>query len=103
MRSDEKSCGELCQKEIGFSPAVHAATALGLQSLPNAGEKEVRAWTIPAALPFSPRPPVLFYPILSAVCLRQVVDYNDVISAGSEGNARPPANSAPKAKLPNEA
>jgi GTP-binding protein YchF len=77
------------QAESGLVQLVHAAyKALGLQSYLTAGEKEVRAWTIPAGATAPQAAGVIHTDFERGFIAAQVVDYNDLISAGSEVAAR---------------
>jgi GTP-binding protein YchF len=77
------------QKESGLNQLVHAAySALGLQSYLTAGEKEVRAWTIPKGATAPQAAGVIHGDFERGFIAAQVVDYNDLITAGSEAAAR---------------
>ncbi|MGH7156791.1 MAG: DUF933 domain-containing protein, partial [Candidatus Saccharimonadales bacterium] len=77
------------QKESGLVQLIHAAySALGLQSFLTAGEKEVRAWTIPKNATAPEAAGVIHTDFERGFIAAQVVDYNDLITAGSEAAAR---------------
>ncbi len=77
------------QKESGLVQLIHAAyDSLGLQSYLTAGEKEVRAWTIPKGATAPQAAGVIHTDFEKGFIAAQVVDYNDLISAGSETAAR---------------
>lgn len=77
------------QKESGLDQVIHAAyRVLGLQSFLTAGEKEVRAWTIPKGATAPQAAGVIHTDFERGFIAAQVVDYNDLISAGSEAAAR---------------
>jgi GTP-binding protein YchF len=77
------------QKESGLVQLIHAAyAALGLQSYLTAGEKEVRAWTIPKGATAPQAAGVIHTDFERGFIAAQVVDYNDLIAAGSEAAAR---------------
>ena len=77
------------QKESGLVQLIHAAyQALGLQSYLTAGEKEVRAWTIPAGATAPQAAGVIHGDFERGFIAAQVVDYEDLINAGSEHAAK---------------
>lgn len=77
------------QRESGLIQLIHAAyAALGLQSFLTAGEKEVRAWTIPVGATAPQAAGVIHSDFERGFIAAQVVDYNDLVSAGSEAAAR---------------
>ncbi len=77
------------QKEAGLDQLIHAAyDALGLQSYLTAGEKEVRAWTIQKGATAPQAAGVIHTDFERGFIAAQVVDYNDLIAAGSEAAAR---------------
>jgi ribosome-binding ATPase len=77
------------QSEGGLVQLIHAAySALGLQSYLTAGEKEVRAWTIPAGATAPQAAGVIHTDFERGFIAAQVVDYNDLLSAGSETAAK---------------
>ena len=68
---------------------IHAAyETLGLQSYLTAGPKEVRAWTIRQGWTAPQAAGVIHTDFERGFIAAQVVDYNDLIAAGSEVNAR---------------
>jgi len=88
------------QKESGLNQLVHAAyDILGLQSYLTAGEKsssakasegrgEVRAWTIKKGATAPQAAGVIHGDFERGFIAAQVVDYDDLIAAGSEAAAR---------------
>jgi GTP-binding protein YchF len=77
------------QNESGLVQLIHAAyRALGLQSYLTAGEPEVRAWTIPAGATAPQAAGVIHTDFERGFIAAQVVDYNDLINAGSEQAAK---------------
>ena len=76
-------------KETGLVQLIHAAyETLGLQSYLTAGPKEVRAWTIRQGWTAPQAAGVIHTDFERGFIAAQVVDYNDLIAAGSEANAR---------------
>jgi hypothetical protein len=68
---------------------IHAAyDLLGLQSYLTAGVKEVRAWTIKQGSTAPQAAGVIHSDFERGFIAAQVVDYYDLVSAGSEANAR---------------
>ena len=65
-----------------------AYEALGLQSFLTAGEKEVRAWTITAGFTAPQAAGVIHTDFERGFIAAQVIDYDDLISAGSLAAAR---------------
>jgi GTP-binding protein YchF len=77
------------QKDSGLVQLIHAAyDALGLQSYLTAGEKEVRAWTIAKGATAPQAAGVIHGDFERGFIAAQVVDYDDLISAGSEQAAK---------------
>jgi GTP-binding protein YchF len=77
------------QKESGLTQLIHAAySALGLQSYLTAGEKEVRAWTISKGATAPQAAGVIHTDFERGFIAAQVVDYNDLMVAGSEAAAK---------------
>lgn len=75
--------------EIGLKQLIHAAyDTLGLQSYLTAGEKEVRAWTVKKGATAPQAAGVIHTDFEKGFIAAQIVDYNDLIAAGSEGKAR---------------
>lgn len=76
-------------KESGLLQVIHAAyTTLGLQSYLTAGEKEVRAWTINQGSTAPQAAGVIHGDFEKGFIAAQIVDYNDLITAGSETAAK---------------
>lgn len=91
LSSDEAS--ELLETygvaEAGLPQLTHAAyETLGLQSYLTAGEKEVRAWTIPKGATAPQAAGVIHGDFERGFIAAQVVDYKDLIVAGSEPAAK---------------
>ncbi|MDQ3123594.1 MAG: redox-regulated ATPase YchF [bacterium] len=77
------------QGESGLGQLLHAAyDALGLQSYLTAGEQEVRAWTIKKGATAPQAAGVIHGDFERGFIAAQVVDYDDLIAAGSEQTAR---------------
>lgn len=77
------------QKHSGLEQLIHAAyKALGLQSYLTAGEKEVRAWTIPQGSTAPQAAGVIHTDFERGFIAAQVIHYNDLIEAGSEPAAK---------------
>ncbi len=77
------------QEESGLVQLIHAAyDTLGLQSYLTAGEKEVRAWTIPKGATAPQAAGVIHGDFEKGFIAAEVVDYTDLISAGSLAAAR---------------
>lgn len=75
--------------EAGLTQLTHAAyDTLGLQSYLTAGEKEVRAWTIPKGSTAPQAAGVIHGDFERGFIAAQVIDYNELISAGSEAAAK---------------
>jgi ribosome-binding ATPase YchF (GTP1/OBG family) len=90
---DESDAQELLesygQKDSGLIQLIHAAyDILGLQSYLTAGEKEVRAWTIKKVSTALQAAGVIHTDFERGFIAAQIVDYNDLIAAGSEAAAR---------------
>ncbi|HEX8226610.1 MAG TPA: redox-regulated ATPase YchF [Candidatus Saccharimonadales bacterium] len=76
------------QSESGLLQLVHAAyDALGLQSYLTAGEKEVRAWTIPKGATAPQAAGVIHGDFERGFIAATVTDYDDLMAAGSEAAA----------------
>jgi hypothetical protein len=72
------------QKESGLVQLIHAMyETLGLQSFLTAGEKEVRAWTIKKGATAPQAAGAIHTDFERGFIAAQVVDYNDLIEAGS--------------------
>jgi GTP-binding protein YchF len=77
------------QNESGLNQLIHAAyDVLGLQSYLTAGEQEVRAWTISKGASAPQAAGVIHTDFERGFIAAQVVDYKDLMSAGSESAAR---------------
>jgi len=77
------------QKVSGLNQLVNVAySALGLQSYLTAGEKEVRAWTIKKGATAPEAAGVIHGDFERGFIAAQVIDYDDLIAAGSETAAR---------------
>jgi GTP-binding protein YchF len=75
--------------EIGLETLIHAAyDTLGLQSYLTAGEKEVRAWTINQGATAPQAAGVIHTDFEKGFIAAQVIDYNDLVEAGSEQAAK---------------
>lgn len=75
--------------ESGLATLIHAANdALGLQSYLTAGEKEVRAWTIPKGATAPQAAGVIHGDFERGFIAAQVIDFDDLIEAGSEQAAK---------------
>ena len=77
------------QTESGLLQLIHAAyKTLELQSYLTAGEQEVRAWTIPMGATAPQAAGVIHGDFERGFIAAQVVDYNALVSAGSETAAK---------------
>ena len=77
------------QTESGLQQLIHAAyDALGLQSFLTAGDKEVRAWTIPQGATAPQAAGVIHTDFERGFIAAEVVTYHDLIAAGSLAAAR---------------
>jgi len=77
------------QNESGLVQLVHAAfDTLGLQSYLTAGEKEVRAWTIHQGATAPQAAGVIHGDFERGFIAAEVVDYTDLVSAGSLAAAK---------------
>ena len=90
---DESDRKELLQSygvtESGLTQLIHAAyDVLGLQSYLTAGEQEVRAWTIRKGATAPQAAGVIHTDFERGFIAAQVVDYNDLVAAGSETAAK---------------
>lgn len=90
---DENDRKELLESygvhESGLVQLIHAAyDTLGLQSYLTAGEKEVRAWTIPKGATAPQAAGVIHGDFERGFIAAQVVDYNELVAAGSEQAAK---------------
>ena len=76
-------------EETGLHQMIHAAyDTLGLQSYLTAGPKEVRAWTIRRGLSAPHAAGVIHTDFERGFIAAQVVDFDDLIAAGSETAAK---------------
>lgn len=90
---DEADAQEMLEsygvQQSGLVQLIHAAyDTLGLQSYLTAGEKEVRAWTIHQGDTAPQAAGVIHTDFEKGFIAAQVVDYNDLVAAGSEQAAR---------------
>jgi GTP-binding protein YchF len=77
------------QSESGLLQLIHAAyDTLGLQSYLTAGDKEVRAWTIKKGATAPEAAGVIHGDFERGFIAAEVVDYNDLVTAGSLHAAR---------------
>lgn len=77
------------QAESGLVQLIHAAyDILGLQSYLTAGEKEVRAWTIPKGATAPQAAGVIHTDFEKGFIAAQIVNYHDLVAAGSEAAAK---------------
>jgi GTP-binding protein YchF len=77
------------QQESGLIQLIHAAyETLGLQSYLTAGDKEVRAWTIPRGATAPQAAGVIHGDFEKGFIAAQVVNYSDLIASGSEAAAK---------------
>lgn len=88
-----EDAGELLEsygvKETGLQQMIHAAyDTLGLQSYLTAGPKEVRAWTIKQGSTAPQAAGVIHTDFERGFIAAQIVDFDDLIAAGSEVAAK---------------
>lgn len=77
------------QTEPGLNQVIHSAyDLLGLQSYLTAGEQEVRAWTIKKGYTAPQAAGVIHGDFERGFIAAQVIDYNDLVEAGSEQAAK---------------
>ncbi len=77
------------QTESGLTQLIHAAFAtLGLQSYLTAGEKEIRAWTIKQGSTAPQAAGVIHGDFERGFIAAEVVDYDDLVAAGSVSAAK---------------
>jgi len=77
------------QKEPGLNQLIRAAyETLGLQSYLTAGEKEVRAWTIPRGATAPQAAGVIHGDFERGFIAAEVTHYNDIVMSGSLAAAR---------------
>lgn len=75
--------------ETGLQQMIHTAySTLGLQSYLTAGPKEVRAWTIRQGATAPQAAGVIHTDFERGFIAAQIVDYDDLIAAGSESAAK---------------
>lgn len=75
--------------EPGLTQMIHAAyDILGLQSYLTAGQKEVRAWTIKKGSTAPQAAGVIHTDFEHGFIAAQIVDYDDLVAAGSETAAK---------------
>jgi GTP-binding protein YchF len=80
---------EMGLTEPGLNRIIQAGyRLLGLQTFFTAGPKEVRAWTIPIGVTAPKAASVIHTDFERGFIAAQVVDYHDLVSAGSEAAAR---------------
>jgi ribosome-binding ATPase len=76
-------------KETGLSQMIHAAyDTLGLQSYLTAGPQEVHAWTVKKGATAPQAAGVIHTDFERGFIAAQIVDFDDLIEAGSEANAK---------------
>lgn len=76
-------------KDTGLSQLIEAAyDTLGLQSYLTAGPKEVRAWTIRKGATAPEAAGVIHSDFERGFIAAQIVDFEDLVAAGSEASAR---------------
>jgi GTP-binding protein YchF len=90
---DEPDAAELLASygvaESGLLQLIHAAyDTLGLQSYLTAGQQEIRAWTISKGATAPQAAGVIHGDFERGFIAAQVVDYNDLMAAGSEAAAK---------------
>lgn len=90
---DESDRAELLesygQQKSGLVQLVHAAySTLGLQSYLTGGEKEVRAWTIHSGDTAPQAAGVIHTDFEKGFIAAQIVNFNDLVNAGSEASAK---------------
>ncbi len=75
--------------ERGLDKVIHSAyEALGLQSFLTAGEKEVRAWTVKKDATAPQAAGVIHTDFQRGFIAAQVINYDDLVSSGSESAAK---------------
>lgn len=90
---DESDAKELLEsygvKETGLNQMIHAAyDTLGLQSYMTAGPKEVHAWTIHKGWTAPQAAGVIHTDFERGFIAAQIINYNDLVEAGSEQAAK---------------
>ena len=77
------------QNEPGLNKVIHSAyDLLGLQSYLTAGEQEVRAWTIKQGATAPQAAGAIHGDFERGFIAAQIIDYNDLVTAGSEQAAK---------------
>jgi GTP-binding protein YchF len=77
------------QRESGLIQLIHAAyETLGLQSYLTAGQKEVRAWTVAKGSTAPQAAGVIHGDFEKGFIAASIVDYDDLVTAGSEQAAK---------------
>ena len=90
---DENDAKELLEsygvQETGLNQMIHAAyDILGLQSYMTAGPKEIHAWTIHKGWTAPQAAGVIHTDFERGFISAQIIDYNDLVQAGSEQAAK---------------
>lgn len=90
---DENDAKELLEsygvQETGLNQMIHAAyDILGLQSYMTAGPKEIHAWTIHKGWTAPQAAGVIHTDFERGFIAAQIIDYNDLVQAGSEQAAK---------------
>lgn len=90
---DERDAKELLesygQDESGLIQLIHTAyDVLGLQSYLTAGEKEVRAWTIPKGATAPQAAGVIHGDFERGFIAAEIISYDDLVATGSEQAAK---------------
>lgn len=90
---DEADAKELLEsygvQQTGLTQMIHAAyDTLGLQSYLTAGPKEVRAWTIQKGSTAPQAAGVIHTDFERGFIAAQIIDYDDLVAAGSETAAK---------------
>ena len=75
--------------EPALDRVIHATyELLGLISFFTVGDDEVRAWTIPAALPAQQAAGAIHSDLVRGFIRAEVIGWEDLLKAGSEANAK---------------
>lgn len=91
------------QSESGLLQLIHAAYAtLGLQSYLTAGEKEVRAWTIPQGATAPQAAGVIHGDFERGFIAADIIGYSDLVNAAVQNPANPIAAAKSAGKLRTE-
>ena len=98
LEHELQSLDEVDRKELllsydvensGLEQLIHAAyETLGLQSFLTAGDKEVKAWTVRKGATAPQAAGVIHNDFEKGFIAAQIVDYNDLVAAGSEAAAK---------------